>query len=50
VDAIRQVHEHSAAAANRAVNTTLTLRNWAIGAYIRTYEQQGEVWGRARMP
>ncbi len=41
VDAIRQVHEHSAAAASRAVNTTLTLRNLVIGAYIHHYELNG---------
>lgn len=34
VDSIRQVHEQSAAHVNRTVNTTLTLRNWVIGAYI----------------
>jgi len=41
VDAIRQVHEQSAAAVSRIVNTTLTLRNWVIGWYIREYEQNG---------
>ena len=41
VDSIRQVHEQSAAHVNRTVNTTLTLRNWVIGAYIREYEQRG---------
>ena len=41
VDAVRQVHEHSAAAASRAVNASLTLRNWAIGCYIVEYEQNG---------
>lgn len=41
VEAVRQVHEHSAAAASRAVNTSLTLRNWAIGCYIVEYEQSG---------
>ena len=41
VDAIRQVHEQSATLVNRTVNTTLTLRNWVIGAYIREYEQDG---------
>lgn len=39
VGAVRQVHEHSAAAASRAVNVRLTLRNWAIGCYIVEYEQ-----------
>lgn len=41
VDAIQLVHEQSAAVVNRAVNTSLTLRNWVIGTYIREYEQQG---------
>lgn len=41
VDSIRQVHEHCVAQANRAVNVSLTLRNWAIGWYLREYEQQG---------
>jgi hypothetical protein len=41
VDGIRQIHEQSAAAVNRVVNTTLTLRNWAIGAYIHHYELNG---------
>ena len=41
VDAIRQVHEHSAATVSRVVNTSLTLRNWTIGAYIHHYELNG---------
>jgi len=41
MDAIRQVHAHCAAQASRAVNMALTLRNWAIGCYIREYEQHG---------
>mgnify|MGYP000039708813 CR=1 FL=1 len=41
VEAVRQVHEHSATAASRAVNVSLTLRNWAIGCYIVEYEQNG---------
>jgi hypothetical protein len=41
VSAIRQVHEHLAAKAGRAVNISLTLRNWVIGFYIREYEQNG---------
>jgi len=41
VEAVRQVHEHSAAAAKRAVNTSLTLRNWLIGWYIIEYELRG---------
>jgi predicted nuclease of restriction endonuclease-like (RecB) superfamily len=41
VSAIQQVHEQSASFVNRTVNTTLTLRNWVIGGYIREYEQRG---------
>ena len=41
VAAIRQVDEHLAAQAGKAVNVCLTLRNWAIGFYIREYEQRG---------
>ena len=39
--AIQRVHEESAAAANRAVNSTLTLRNWLIGNYIVAFELNG---------
>lgn len=41
VESIRQVHDHLAAQAGRAVNISLTLRNWAFGFYIREYEQNG---------
>ena len=41
VNAIRQAHEYMAAQAGRAVNISLTLRNWMIGRYIREYEQNG---------
>lgn len=41
VDAIRQAHQHCAAQAKRAVNVSLTMRNWMIGWYIREYEQNG---------
>jgi predicted nuclease of restriction endonuclease-like (RecB) superfamily len=41
VAAIRKVHERSAVVASRVVNVSLTLRNWAIGWYIREYEQKG---------
>lgn len=41
VGAIRHIHEQMAAQAGRAVNISLTLRNWAIGCYIREYEQEG---------
>ena len=41
VTAIRQTHEYMAAQVGRAVNISLTLRNWVIGCYIREYEQNG---------
>lgn len=41
VNGVRRVHEECAAAVNRTINTTLTLRNWTIGCYIRAYEQSG---------
>lgn len=41
VDAIRQVHEHCASQAGKAINVSLTLRNWVIGYYILEYEQRG---------
>lgn len=41
VGTIRHVHEEMAAQAGKAVNLSLTLRNWLIGFYIATYEQNG---------
>ncbi len=41
VAAIGQVHTELAAQASRAVNTSLTLRNWLIGCYISEYELRG---------
>jgi predicted nuclease of restriction endonuclease-like (RecB) superfamily len=41
VGAIGQIHSDLAAHAGRAVNMSLTIRNWFIGAYIAEYEQQG---------
>jgi len=41
VSAIKTVHETLAAQASRAVNISLTLRNWLIGAYIAEYELRG---------
>jgi len=38
---IRHVHDQLAAQAGRAVNISLTLRNWTIGHYIHEYEQNG---------
>ena len=39
--AIEQVHRELAEQAGRAINMSLTLRNWLIGAYIREYELHG---------
>jgi predicted nuclease of restriction endonuclease-like (RecB) superfamily len=36
-----QAHEHLAARASKAVNVSLTLRNWVICWYIYEYEQNG---------
>lgn len=41
VTAVGQVHERCAIQAGKAVNITVTVRNWAIGCYIREYEQHG---------
>lgn len=41
VTAIGQAHAELSAQAARAVNASLTLRNWLIGLHIAEYEQQG---------
>ena len=41
VAAIRQIHDHCATQAGKAINISLTLRNWAMGFYIHAYEQEG---------
>jgi len=41
VGTIRQAHEELAAQAGRAVNISLTLRNWLFGCYIAEYELNG---------
>ena len=41
VGAIQQIHVELAANASRAVNVSLTLRNWVIGCYIAEYELNG---------
>lgn len=41
VSVIHQIHEHLTAQAGRAVNISLTMRNWHIGAYISEYELHG---------
>ena len=40
-DAIRKVDAELATQAARAVNVSLTLRNWLIGYYIAEYELRG---------
>jgi predicted nuclease of restriction endonuclease-like (RecB) superfamily len=42
VQAIADIHQRTQSAAARAVNITLTCRNWMIGAYIVEFEQRGE--------
>jgi predicted nuclease of restriction endonuclease-like (RecB) superfamily len=41
VESIRQAHDELAAQASRAVNASLTLRNWLIGFYIEEFERRG---------
>jgi predicted nuclease of restriction endonuclease-like (RecB) superfamily len=41
VTSIRRAHEELAAQTARAVNMSLTLRNWLIGLYIEEYERRG---------
>ena len=41
VTAIGEAHAELSAQASRAVNSSLTLRNWLIGLNITEYEQQG---------
>ena len=41
ISSIKVVHDHFAAQAGKAVNISMTLRNWVIGCYIREYEQNG---------
>jgi hypothetical protein len=41
VGAIQRIHDQFSDQAFRAVNASLTLRNWLIGLYIREYEQHG---------
>lgn len=42
VDAIRQADRFFVSQANRAVNISLTLRNWIIGRYISDFELHGK--------
>ncbi|MGR8933865.1 MAG: DUF1016 N-terminal domain-containing protein [Gammaproteobacteria bacterium] len=41
VGSIQSVHRELAAQASKAVNISLTLRNWLIGFYIEEYERNG---------
>jgi hypothetical protein len=41
VHSIRGVDAELAAQARRAINVSLTLRNWLIGCYLAEYEQRG---------
>ena len=41
VSAIVRIHGQSQALAAKAVNTSLTMRNWLIGHRIVAFEQQG---------
>lgn len=42
VSTIEQTHSHFHQQATRAINVSLTLRNWLIGYYIVEFEQKGE--------
>ena len=42
VNTINQTHQHFQQQASKAVNVSLTLRNWLIGYYIVEFEQNGE--------
>jgi predicted nuclease of restriction endonuclease-like (RecB) superfamily len=42
INAIHTAHDALVVEASRAVNTSLTLRNWLIGYYIAEYELQGK--------
>ena len=42
IHSIAEVHMQLQAEASKAVNISLTLRNWLIGAYIAEYELRGE--------
>ena len=42
VNTIQQTHEGFQKQAAKAINISITLRNWMIGFYILEFEQQGE--------
>jgi len=53
VSSIQEVHNHLAEQAGKAVNISLTVRNWLIGCYIAEYELCGEdraVYGEKLLP
>ncbi|KPK90620.1 MAG: cytoplasmic protein [Anaerolineae bacterium SM23_ 63] len=41
ISSIQQIHDELASQARRAVNVSLTMRNWLIGCYIAEYELSG---------
>lgn len=52
ITSIRRVHEELSTQASRAVNVSLTLRNWLIGCFIAEYEFRGAdraVYGKAML-
>jgi hypothetical protein len=53
VSAIRQADQYFSSQANRAVNVSLTLRNWIFGYYISEFELGGQdraVYGEKLLP
>lgn len=42
VESIQTAHRELAARAGKAINISLTLRNWLIGCYITEYELNGK--------
>lgn len=41
ISTIKHINQQCFAQATKAVNTSLTIRNWAIGYYIEEYEKNG---------
>lgn len=41
IQTIQKVHTHLQAQASKAINTSLTIKNWLIGYYIEEYERNG---------
>jgi hypothetical protein len=42
VSLVEQTHQHFQEQAVKAVNVSLTIRNWLVGYYIVEFEQKGE--------